>query len=138
MNLKTSAISNQQSAISNQQSAISNPQSPLWPPACVRVKTDATRRRYGYGETEEYGQEEHQEGAGGVARHVVERTLKGATRRAGQGEARDYGKRRVLSRRGQAQKRVHLFSHARRGRKGGHPACRGQTRQRFLGHSKVA
>src|SRR5262245_13573265 len=52
------------------QSAIRNPQSALWPPACVRVKTDATRRQYGYCKTETGRQEEHQEGAGGVARHV--------------------------------------------------------------------
>ena len=36
----------------NPQSAIRNPQSALWPPACVRVKTEATRRQYGYYETE--------------------------------------------------------------------------------------
>src|SRR5215831_11397042 len=47
----------------------------LWPPACVLVKTDATRRQYDYCETETGRQEEHQEGAGGVARNVVERTL---------------------------------------------------------------
>src|SRR5262252_4881649 len=47
----------------------------LWPPACVLVKTDATRRQYGYCETETGRQKEHQEGAGGVARNVVERTL---------------------------------------------------------------
>src|SRR5687768_3037923 len=55
----------------NPQSAFRIPQSPLWPPACVRVKTETTRRQYGYCETETGRKEEHQEGAGGVARHVV-------------------------------------------------------------------
>src|SRR5215475_1510314 len=73
--LRIDAVFNSISRPRQTSSALRTPHSALWPPACVRVKTDATRRRYGYSETEEYGQEEHQEGAGGVARHVVERTL---------------------------------------------------------------
>src|SRR5262245_45927095 len=48
----------------NPQSAIRNPQSALWPPACVRVRTETTKGQYGYYKTETGSQEEHQEGSG--------------------------------------------------------------------------